>query len=61
MEAQEQNHASAFGLGNPPPACTSGKVMVYGLGTAGRPFTGNQRLGDLTVARLWFIRGKDMV
>jgi hypothetical protein len=44
-----------------PPACTSGKVMVYGLGTAGRPFTGNQRLGGLTAAGLWFIRGKDMV
>jgi hypothetical protein len=35
--------------------------MVYGLGTAGRPFTGNQWLGGPAAARLWFIRGKDMV
>jgi hypothetical protein len=28
---------------------------------AGLPFTGNQRLADIAAARLWFIRGKDMV
>jgi hypothetical protein len=35
--------------------------MVYELGLAVRPFTGNQWLGGPTAARLWFIRGKDMV
>ena len=50
-----------FDVETRPPACTSGKVMVYGPRTAGRPFTGNQWLAGLTAARLWFIRGKDMV
>jgi hypothetical protein len=50
-----------FDVETRPPACTSGKVMVYGLALAVRPFTGNQWLGGPTAARLWFIRGKVMV
>jgi hypothetical protein len=33
--------------------------MNWGL--ADLPFTENQRLADVAAARLWFIRGKDMV
>jgi hypothetical protein len=42
-------------------ACTSGKVMVYELGVGDLRFTGNQQLEGAGAARLWFIRGKDMV
>jgi hypothetical protein len=43
----------------------TGAALMNCLGSVlqdpGRPFTGNQRLGSLTAAGLWFIRGKDMV
>jgi hypothetical protein len=42
-------------------ACTSGKVMVYELGVGDLRFTGNQQLEGAGAARLWFVRGKDMV
>jgi hypothetical protein len=35
--------------------------MVYVFALAVPPFTENQRLGSRAAARLWFIRGKDMV
>jgi len=35
--------------------------MVYWFGNVGRARTRNQRYGRAFAARLWFIRGKDMV